>query len=106
MLESSGPILRMKQNQDLMKLPNETFLFLKLHVLLRSGSAEKHTNIKSMFMDDVYLSELSVEIAKFNRLVQSKGITFQSDASAMDVLGLLTKCRLCDLTPYFLCLKG
>ena len=61
---------------------------------------------KNIYADDVNFSELTYEIARFNRLVQSSGTAFQSNATALDVLQWLTKYRLCESTPsLFLCLK-
>ena len=81
---------------------NEVFGLLNPHMLLRI----KNIEFKKIYADDVNFSELTYEIASFNRLVQSSGNTFQSDATALDVLQWLTKYRLCESTPYlFLCLK-
>ena len=61
---------------------------------------------KNIYADNVNFSELTYEIARFNRLVQSSGTAFQSDATALDVVQWLTKYRLCKSTPYlFLCFK-
>ena len=61
---------------------------------------------KNIHADDVNISKLTLEIARFIRLVQSSGTAFRSDATALDVLQWLTKYRLCESTPYlFLCLK-
>ena len=61
---------------------------------------------KNIYAHDVNFSELTYKIARFNRLVQSSGTAFQSDATALDVLQWLTKYRLCESPPYlFLCLK-
>ena len=61
---------------------------------------------KNIYTHDVNFSELTYKIARFNRLVQSSGTAFQSDATALNVLQWLTKYRLCESTPYlFLCLK-
>ena len=61
---------------------------------------------KNIYADDVNFSELTYEIARLNRLVQSSGTAFQSDATALDVLQWLTKYRLCKSTPFlYLCLK-
>ena len=86
---------------------NEVFGFLNPHTLLRSENIEEDMNeFKYIYADDVNFSELTYEIARFNRLVQSSGTAFQSDATALDVLQWLTKYRLCESTPYlFLCLK-
>ena len=86
---------------------NEVFGFLNPHALLRSKNiAEDMNKFKNIYADDVNFSELTCEIAKFKRLIQSSGTAFQSDATALDVLQWLTKYRLCESTPYlFLCLK-
>jgi len=47
-----------------------------------------------MYADDVDLSLISVELARFNRRAQSSVTLFQSDATALDVLQWLTKYRL------------
>ena len=83
------------------------FGFLNPHALLRSENIEEDMNkFKNIYADRVNFSELTYEIAKFKRLVQSRGTAFQSDATALDVLQWLTKYRLCESTPYlFFCLK-
>ena len=54
---------------------------------------------KNIYTDDVNFSQLSYEIARFDKIIQSS-------ATALDVLQWLTKFRLCESTPYlFLCLK-
>ena len=61
-----------------------------------------------MYADDVglYFTELKLEIARFNRLVQFSGFTCKNDATALDVLRWLSKHRLCESTPYlFMSLK-
>ena len=61
---------------------------------------------RNIYADDINFFELTYKIARFNRLVQSSCIAFQSDATVLDVLQWLTKYRLCESTPYlFLCLK-
>ena len=51
---------------------NEVFGFLNPHALLRSENIEEDMNkFKNIFDDDVNFSELTHEIARFNRLVQS-----------------------------------
>ena len=61
---------------------------------------------ENMYADNVNLTELNLEIAGFNRLVQSCGFTFENDATALDVLQWLSKHRLCESTPYlFMSLK-
>ena len=47
-----------------------------------------------MLIDDVNFTELNLEIARFNRLVQSSGFTFKNDATALDVLQWLSQCFL------------
>ena len=86
---------------------NKVFGFLNPHSLLRSENIEEDMNkFKNIYADDVNFSELTHEIARFKRLVQSSGTAFQSDATALDVLQWLNKYRLCESTPYlFLCLK-
>ena len=86
---------------------NKVFGFLNPHALLRSENIEKVINkFKNINVDNVNFSKLTNEIARFNRLVQSSGTAFQSDATALDVLQWLTKYRLCESTPYlFLSLK-
>ena len=88
-------------------LLNKVFGFLNPHALLQSGNIEEDMNkFKNIYAHDVNFSELTYEIARFNRLVQSSGTAFQSDATALDVLQWLTKYRLCESTPYlFLCLE-
>ena len=82
---------------------NEVFGF---HALLRIENIEEDVNKFKLYADDVNFSELTYEIARFNRLVQSSGTAFRSDATALDVLQWLTKYCLCESTPYlFLCLK-
>lgn len=90
-----------------MSMLNETFGFLNPNALLRCESIEPDMNkFKNIYANDVDFSELSVEIARFNRLVKCSGTTFQSDATALDVLQWLTKRHLCESTPYLsLCLK-
>ena len=41
---------------------------------------------ENMHADDVNFSELNLEIARFNRLVQSSDFTFKNDPTALDVL--------------------
>ena len=83
------------------------FCFLNPHALLRSENIEEDMNkFKNIYADGVNFSELTYEIAKFKRLVQSRDTAFQSDATALDVLQWLIKYRLCESTTYlFLCLK-
>ena len=84
---------------------NEVFGFLNPHALLRSENIEENMNkFKNIYANDVNFFELTYEVARFNRLVQSSGTAFQSDATLLDVLQWLTKYRLCESTPYlFLC---
>jgi len=49
------------------------------------------------------LSEQSVEIARFNRMVLSSVATIQIDAAVLVLLQWLTKWHLCDLTPNIFC---
>ena len=86
---------------------NEVFDFLNPYALLHSENIEEDMNkFKNIYADDVNFSELTNEIPRFKRLVQSSGTAFQSDATALDVLQWLTKYRLCESTLYlFLCLK-
>ena len=58
-----------------MCLLNEVFGFLNLHTLLRRDGIESDMGkFENMYADDVNLSELNLEIARFNRLVQSSGL--------------------------------
>ena len=86
---------------------NEVFGFVNPHALLRSENIEEDTNkFKNIYADDVNFSELTYETARFNRLLQSSGTAFQSDATALDMLQWLTKYCLCESTLYlFLCFK-
>ena len=86
---------------------NEVFGFLNSHTLLRSDSIEIDMGkYEKMYADDVNSTELKLEIAKFNRLVQSSGFTFKNDATALDVLQWLSKHLLSESTPYlFMSLK-
>ena len=70
-----------------MCLLNELFGFLNPHTLLRSDSIERDMGkFEKMYADDVNFTELKLEIARFNRLVQSSGFTFTNDATALDML--------------------
>ena len=60
---------------------------------------EHMSKFENMYADDVNFTELNLEIARFNRLVQSSGFTFKNDATALDVLQWLSKHRLCESTP-------
>ena len=81
---------------------NEVFGFFDPHALLRRENIKEDMNkFKNIYADDVNFSELTYKIARFNRLVQSNGTAFQSDATALDVLRWLTKYRLCESTPTF-----
>ena len=90
-----------------MCLLNEVFDFLNPHTLLRSDSVEIDMGkFEKIYADDVNFTESKLEIARFNRLVQSSGFTFKNDATALDVLQWLSKHRLCESTPYlFISLK-
>ena len=90
-----------------MCLLNEIIGFLYPHALLRSDNIEiDKDKFEKMYADDVYFTELKLEIVRFNRLVQFSGFTFKNDATALDVLQWLSKHRLCESTPYlFMSLK-
>ena len=65
---------------------NEVFGFLDPPVLLRSENIEEDMNkFENIYADDVNFSELTLETARFNWLVQSSGTAFQSDSAALDV---------------------
>ena len=79
----------------------EVFGSLNPHTFLRSDSIETDTGkFEKMYVDDVNFTELKLEIARFNRLVQSSSFTFKNDATALNVLQWLSKHRLCESTPY------
>jgi len=83
---------------------NETFSFWNPHTLLQSdNNGVDMIKFTTMYVDEVDLSKLPVEIERFKRLVQSSGSTFQSNATALDVLQWLSERELRDSTPY-LCL--
>ena len=86
---------------------NDMFGFLNSHAMLQSESHKGLTNaFKSIYDDEVDVSELDVEIDRFKRLVQSNETTFYRNAIAFDVLQWLAKSCLLDSTPYLrLCLK-
>ena len=90
-----------------MCLLNEVIGFLYPHTLLRSDNIEIDMGkFEKMYADDVNFAELKLEIARFNRPVQSSGFTFKNDATALGVLQWLSKHRLCESTPYlFMSLK-
>ena len=55
---------------------------------------------------ELNFTELKLEIARFNRLVQSSVFALKNDATALDVLQWLSKHRLCESTTYlFMSLK-
>ena len=84
-----------------MCLLNEVFGFLNPHTLLRSDSMEIDIGkFEKMYADKVNFTKLKLEIARFNRLVQSSGFTFKNDTTALDVLQWLSQHRLCESTPY------
>ena len=62
----------------------EVFGFLNSHALLRSENIEDINKFKNIYADD--FTELTYEIARFKRLVQSSGTAFKSDATVLDVL--------------------
>jgi len=83
---------------------NETFSLSNPHTLLQSdNNGVDMIKFTTMYVDEVDLSKLPVEIERFKRLVQSSGSTFQSNATALDVLQWLSERELRDSTPY-LCL--
>ena len=54
---------------------------------MRSDSMEIDMGkFEKTYADDVNFTEVKLEIARFNRLVQSSGFTFKNDATAQDVL--------------------
>ena len=56
---------------------NEVFGFLNSPALLRSKNVEEDMKkFKNIYTDDVNFSELTYEIARFKRLVQSSGTAF------------------------------
>ena len=66
---------------------NKVFGFLNPHALLQSENIEEDMNkFKNTYADDINFSELTNEIARFKRLIQSSGTSFQSNATALDVL--------------------
>ena len=82
-------------------LLNKIFGLLNPHTLLQSNSIEISVGkFEKMYADDVNFTELKLEIARFNRLVQSSVFTFKNDATALDVLQWLSKHRLCKSTLY------
>ena len=62
---------------------NGVFGFLNSHALLRNENIEDINKFKNIYADDVNFSELTYEIARFKRLVQSSGTVFQR---VLDVL--------------------
>ena len=80
----------------------EVFGFLYPHTVLRSDGIEIDMGkFEKMYADDVNFIEFKLEIARFNRLVQSSGFTFKNGATALDVLQWLSKHCFCESTPYF-----
>ena len=72
-----------------MCLLNEVFGFSNPHTLLRSDIIETDMGkFEKMYADDGNFTELKLEIARLNRLVQSSGFTFKNDPTALDVLQL------------------
>ena len=49
---------------------------------------------ENMYADDVDFTDLNVEIAWFNRLVQSNGFAFKNDAIALDVAAVVKQTSL------------
>ena len=91
---------------------NETFNFSNPHTLLQGDNNDVDVikfetmfadevdlsklpleieRFKTMFADEVDLSKLPLEIERFKWLVKSSGSTFQSNATALDVLQWLTE---------------
>ena len=65
----------------------EVFGFLNSHAFLRKKNIkEDMSKFKNIYSIDVNFSELTYEIARFKRLVQSSGTAFRSDATELDVL--------------------
>ena len=61
-----------------MCLLNEVFGLLNPHTLLRSDSIQIDIGkFEKMYADDVNFSELKLDTARFNRLVQSSGFTLK-----------------------------
>ena len=85
----------------------EVFGSLNPRTLLRSDSIEIDMGkFEKMYADDVNFTESKLEIARFDRLVQSSGFTCKNDATALDVLQWSSKHRLCESTSYlFMSLK-
>ena len=54
----------------------------------------KRGKFENMYADDVNFTELNLEIAWFNRLVQSSGFTFKNDATAQDVAAVVKQTSL------------
>ena len=108
MLEAMNRFQREAQKRfSEMCLLNEVFGFLNPHTLLRSDNIEIDMGkFEKMYADDVNFTELKLEIARFNPIVQSSGFTSKNDATALDMLQWLSKHRLCESTPYlFMSLK-
>ena len=49
---------------------------------------------ENTYADDVNFTELNLEIAWFNRLVQSSGFKFKNDATALDVAAVVKQTSL------------
>jgi len=82
---------------------NDMFAFFNTHKLLQNKNHETCLNVlESMYEDETDFSELIMKTGRFKRLVRSSGTTFESSATAIDVLQWLT-CHLLDSNPY-LCL--
>ena len=68
-------------------LSNEIFGFLKPQALLRSeGFARDMNKLKNMYAGGIDHFKSSVETALCNRLVQSTGTTFSSDATELNLI--------------------
>ena len=108
MLESIGRFRSEAEKRfSKMCLLNEVFGFLNPHILLRSDSIEIDMGkSEKMYADDVNFTELKLETARFNRLVQYSGFTLKNDVTALDVLQWLSKHCLFESTSYlFMSLK-
>ena len=58
------------------------------------GKFEHMGKFENMYADDVNFTELNLEIAWFNRLVQSSGFIFKNDATALDVAAVVKQTSL------------
>ena len=67
--------------------------------LSKWAKLEHMGKFENMYADDVDFTELNLEMAGYNRLVQSSACTFKNNATALDVLQWLSIHRLCKSTP-------